>query len=143
MKPRSRTGTFASSGGRNSPFRKTMLMLVSWCQLRLLEPQPECIPRPAEDAGHRHGLQGHDRVFGERLAVESHTQCAHALALRHRRKQRLLGEQIRLQLVGLTPRHGHEESAREAGLHRSLRAVVGLELLYLGAAVMQLERVEE
>src|SRR5207244_10014711 len=108
MKPRSSTGTFASSSGRNWPFRKTMCA-------SLLEPQPQCIPRTSDQARLADGLEGDERMLAVRLAVERHAQRADALALRERRHQRLLRDELGLELVGLALRHGDQEITLDAG----------------------------
>ena len=50
----------------------------------LLEPEPQCIPGPAEESRGRHRLQRDERILADRLAVERHAQRADALALRER-----------------------------------------------------------
>src|SRR3954471_18174702 len=122
MKPRSRTGTLASSSGRRLPFRKTM-------RAPLLDPQAQCIPRASEDAGHAHWLEGHDRILAEGLAVVRDAQRTHALALSNGRKERLLREQLSLQLVGLALGHGHDHVGQESGLHLAARAFPDLDRL--------------
>src|SRR5581483_11249738 len=116
MKPRSRTGTLASSSGRNVPFRKTMLA-------SLLEPEPQCIPGPAKEARRRHRLEREQRKLLERLALEAHAQGADALALRDRRDEGLLREQLRLELLALAFRHRHHHVGLEPGLHALRRAL--------------------
>src|SRR2546430_3414396 len=91
MNPRSSTETFASSIGRILPFRKTM-------RASLLEPQPECIPGPPENPGDSHRLESDDGVFAHRPAIVRDAQRADALAPCHRRDERLLRQQLGLQL---------------------------------------------
>src|SRR5258708_22780232 len=95
MKPRSRTETFASSTGRNFPFRKTIKTS--------LEPEPQCIPGAAPDARLGDRIESDQRVLAKRLAVERYPQRGDALPLSDRRDQRLLGSQLRLEFVGLAP----------------------------------------
>src|SRR6185503_8790807 len=95
MKPRSSTGTRASSTGMNLPFRKTMLA-------PLLEPEAQCIPGPHQNACGGNLFERDHGVFAERLAVERHAQVADPGACRDRRDERRQSKQFRLQPVALT-----------------------------------------
>src|SRR5204863_9581552 len=99
MNPRSSTETFASSIGRILPFRKTMCA-------SLLEPQPECIPGPPENPRDSHRLERDDGVLADRPAIVRDAQRADALALGDRRDERLLRQQLGLQLARLACRPG-------------------------------------
>src|SRR5262245_37959272 len=136
MKPRSSTGTRASSMGRNFPFRKTMLA-------PLLEPQPQCIPRAAEDTGDLDRLQGHQRVFADELAVVRHAQRTDPLALRHGSEQRLLRQELGLQLLGLALGHRDDDVVVESGFHLAGRALPYLDRLHRLVGRIKLDAVEE
>src|SRR5512147_1888668 len=123
MKPRSSTGTRASSIGMNFPFRKTIPAAP------LLEPEPQCIPRAAEKPRGRHRLQRDHRVLAERLALQRHAQVADARALGYRRDQRRQREQIGLHFLGLALGHADQQVAAEARLERRFRALPDLDLL--------------
>src|SRR5881409_3620501 len=136
MNPRSSTETFASSMGRILPFRKTMCA-------SLLEPQPECIPGPPENPGDSHRLEGDDGVFADRPAIVRDAQRADALAPCHRRDERLLRQQLGLQLARLAFRHGDHQVALEACLDRAFRPLPDLERFHGVTAGVELHAVEE
>src|SRR5256885_16896153 len=96
----------------------------------LLEPEPQCIPRAADETRRGHRVERDERVLADLLALERDAQRADALTLRDRRDERLLREQFGFELVGLALRHGEHEVAREAGLHVARRALPDLERLH-------------
>src|SRR6266446_6680791 len=136
MNPRSSTETFASSIGRILPFRKTMCA-------SLLEPQPECIPGTPENPGDSHRLESDDGVFAEQPAIVHDAQRADALALSHRRDERLLRQQFGPQLVRLAFRHGDHQVALEACLNRAFGPLPDLEGFHSVTASVELHAVEE
>src|SRR5512134_304910 len=108
MKPRSSTGTRASSMGRNLPFRKTM-------QTSLLEQQAECIPGAAEEARHGDLFQRYHGILAERLAFQLHPQHPYTLPARDRRDHRRMREQLRAEPARLAFGYRYHQALGEAG----------------------------
>src|SRR5258706_7329425 len=120
MKPRSSTVIRASSTGMNFPFRKTT-------STSLLEPEPECIPGPAENACRGHRFERDHGILADRLAVERDTQVADERALGDRRNERRQRQQFRLEPLALPLGHGHHQVTAKTGLQRGPRALPDLD----------------
>ena len=82
-------------------------------------------------------------MLGERLAIERDAQRGDALSARDRSDDRLLGNDIGLELSGLALRHGDIEVALHAGLDCVLRALPYVERAHHFAAAEELHVIEE
>src|SRR5258706_16410648 len=127
MKPRSSTGIRASSTGMNFPFRKTT-------STSLLEPEPECIPGPAENACRGHRFERDHGILADRLAVERDTQVADARALGDRRNQRRHRQQLGLEPLALPLGPRPQEATAKTGLQLRSHALPDLDFLHRRAA---------
>src|SRR5215471_19201178 len=106
---------------------------------RLLEPQGEGVPGPAEEAGGLDALEGDHGILPEGLAVEIHAQRRDALARRERRRERLLAGEPGRQLVGRALGHGHVEVRRGARAQLALAPLPDGEPAYFLALLVEAE----
>src|ERR671934_2094688 len=136
MKPRSSTEIFASSSGRNCPFKKTM-------SASLLQPQPQCIPGLAENACPADGLERNKRVFAQRFAIERQAKRADTLALVDWRHERRLRHELGFELFRFSFRHRDHEIVSETGFELAGCAFPYFESLHRLVCAVELHAIEE
>lgn len=85
------------------------------------EPETHRVPRPADHAGHRHGLQRDDGIFAVGLVVERELERGDALPFLHRGDERLPAGQAGLDLFCHAFGQGQGEILEEPCLDGILR----------------------